>query len=392
MRIALLHYTLPPVIGGVERVIRDQAQALRMLGHEVELFDGSADALLRFRENMEGVRARRPAQTGVRTPSSASPGDGARTPSSASVSIKPGVAADERSPLQRVKEWTNYGDSSPYFEPAEEITKHRHGLPHWQQAGKLLFLTWRLADALPQEKLNELRAAKDAWELEHPRPWNFQDAEAYDQIFDDKVEGWLASGMGACVLRSPEVRVPLVETLHHRDGLDYDLLSYVVMPNYVHVLFRLRAGSALEKVLQAWKSVSSRAIGRILNQQGSLWQEGYRDRLIRGPENLEHVLRYIQKNPSKANLREGESQCWECGQSPGARTPEYGVRTPPSALPGDGGRTPQSASRSVPGGRGRLAACRRWGSARSNACRAPRSRRAPYPRGRRWRRRARPRR
>lgn len=35
MRIALLHYTLPPVIGGVERVIRDQAKALHSLGHEV---------------------------------------------------------------------------------------------------------------------------------------------------------------------------------------------------------------------------------------------------------------------------------------------------------------------------------------------------------------------
>jgi mannosylglucosylglycerate synthase len=35
MRIAILHYTQPPVIGGVERVIRDQAKALIALGHEV---------------------------------------------------------------------------------------------------------------------------------------------------------------------------------------------------------------------------------------------------------------------------------------------------------------------------------------------------------------------
>lgn len=37
MRIALLHYTQPPVIGGVERVIRDQAKALQTLGHEVSI-------------------------------------------------------------------------------------------------------------------------------------------------------------------------------------------------------------------------------------------------------------------------------------------------------------------------------------------------------------------
>lgn len=39
MRIAALHYSLPPVTGGVERVIRDQAAALRKLGHEVTLLD-----------------------------------------------------------------------------------------------------------------------------------------------------------------------------------------------------------------------------------------------------------------------------------------------------------------------------------------------------------------
>ncbi len=38
MRVALLHYTLPPVIGGVERLLGDQARALAALGHEVALF------------------------------------------------------------------------------------------------------------------------------------------------------------------------------------------------------------------------------------------------------------------------------------------------------------------------------------------------------------------
>jgi len=37
MRIAILHYTKAPTIGGVERVIRDQAAALSCLGHEVQI-------------------------------------------------------------------------------------------------------------------------------------------------------------------------------------------------------------------------------------------------------------------------------------------------------------------------------------------------------------------
>ncbi|HRH99067.1 MAG TPA: hypothetical protein PLB55_24210, partial [Prosthecobacter sp.] len=37
MRIAILHYSKPPTIGGVERVVGEQAAALRALGHEVEI-------------------------------------------------------------------------------------------------------------------------------------------------------------------------------------------------------------------------------------------------------------------------------------------------------------------------------------------------------------------
>lgn len=37
MRVALLHYSKPPVIGGVERVIGEQAAALQRLGHEVHI-------------------------------------------------------------------------------------------------------------------------------------------------------------------------------------------------------------------------------------------------------------------------------------------------------------------------------------------------------------------
>ena len=38
MRIAILHYSKPPTIGGVERVLGEQASALVSLGHEVEVF------------------------------------------------------------------------------------------------------------------------------------------------------------------------------------------------------------------------------------------------------------------------------------------------------------------------------------------------------------------
>jgi glycosyltransferase involved in cell wall biosynthesis len=47
MRIAILHYTKPPVVGGVERVVGEQARALEALGHQVDVFD--ANEALEFR-------------------------------------------------------------------------------------------------------------------------------------------------------------------------------------------------------------------------------------------------------------------------------------------------------------------------------------------------------
>lgn len=51
MRIAIVHYTAPPVIGGVERIVGDQAAALRMLGHEVDVLTRHDEAA----RSLEGI-------------------------------------------------------------------------------------------------------------------------------------------------------------------------------------------------------------------------------------------------------------------------------------------------------------------------------------------------
>lgn len=45
-RIALLHYTAPPIVGGVERVIGNQAALLREAGYDVRVIAGRGDAVL----------------------------------------------------------------------------------------------------------------------------------------------------------------------------------------------------------------------------------------------------------------------------------------------------------------------------------------------------------
>lgn len=49
MRLAILHYTKPPVVGGVERVVGEQAQALERLGHSACVFSAAERELFRRR-------------------------------------------------------------------------------------------------------------------------------------------------------------------------------------------------------------------------------------------------------------------------------------------------------------------------------------------------------
>ena len=46
MRIAIVHYTAPPIVGGVERIVAEQAQALARRGHEVTMVCGNTDAVV----------------------------------------------------------------------------------------------------------------------------------------------------------------------------------------------------------------------------------------------------------------------------------------------------------------------------------------------------------
>jgi REP element-mobilizing transposase RayT len=90
------------------------------------------------------------------------------------------------------------------------------------------------------------------------------------------------------------------------DGRRYDLDSFVVMPNHVHVLFRLRGGRALEKVVHSWKSFTAKAVNKAAGREGMLWQEDYWDRMIRNERHLNAVRSYIARNP-----KDGAGLLWQ---------------------------------------------------------------------------------
>ena len=206
-----------------------------------------------------------------------------------------------------------------FLNPYAEIKMHENHLPHWQQGDALEFVTWRLVDSIPQAKLSEWMELRDTWMKHHPKPWDETAEQEYHKRFSRKLDEWLDEGYGACVLKDPENAAIVANALRHFDGDRYELDSFVVMPNHVHVLFRPAPDRPLEKVVQSWKGFIAREINRRLGAKGTLWQEDYWDRLIRNERHLFKCREYIRKNPEKAKLRENEYALFEkpgTGKSP----------------------------------------------------------------------------
>jgi type I restriction enzyme R subunit len=108
------------------------------------------------------------------------------------------------------------------------------------------------------------------------------------------------------VLKAPSNAKSVAEALRHFDGERYELASFMVMPNHVHVLFRPLGDHVLADILKSWKGFTAREINKRLGKKGGLWQGEYWDRLIRNERHFSKVAEYIRENPVKARLREGE--------------------------------------------------------------------------------------
>jgi REP element-mobilizing transposase RayT len=196
--------------------------------------------------------------------------------------------------------------------PNTPITVYQRHLPHWRQVGATYFVTFRLADSLPQSKLDELQCLKEEWERRHPNPRSSAILEELALQLHERVERWLDQGMGNCVLQHSHASAWVRSALHHFDDNHYELDCYTVMPNHVHVIVRplMAEAHSLETIVGSWKKYSSRRINRALKRAGDLWQEESYDRIIRDEEHLWRVIQYIGSNPDRAGLQRDACPLW----------------------------------------------------------------------------------
>lgn len=197
-----------------------------------------------------------------------------------------------------------------FLDPWSEVKIHRgRKLPHWQQDKRTYFVTFHLADSIPQAKLREWAAERAAWLRWNPPPWSEAQQKEYARRFGVNFERWLDAGEGACVLRQLEAAEIVAHALRERA----EQHAFIVMPNHVHALFSTKPDEGLGRLLQPWKGASAREINQLFARTGTLWQKDYFDRLIRNDEHFWNCAKYIRNNPVKARLSPGEYLLYESG-------------------------------------------------------------------------------
>jgi putative transposase len=189
-----------------------------------------------------------------------------------------------------------------FFNPYADIHQTKNRLPHWQQKGAVYFVTFRLADSVPLRLLNQWESERENWLRVHPEPWSSELEREYHQHFSGTIERWLDAGHGACLLRRRECAQIVMGALNHFEGVRVVMISAVIMPNHAHALFVQNPEWPLEKLTRSWKGFTARQINALVGRSGSLWQQDYFDRLVRDEKHFANCVRYIRRNPEKANL------------------------------------------------------------------------------------------
>jgi len=184
---------------------------------------------------------------------------------------------------------------------------HRRNLPHIQPDGGTYSITFLLEGALPRQKvelLKELRkklmksaeSAKDKYQI-------------HRKIFD-KYESILDNPKSSPVwLKERKIAEIVMEAIHHRDGIYYNLYAYCIMSNHVHMVFehipgpnRKPSNHPISDILRDLKKYTARKSNIIINRSGKFWHVESYDHVIRNDDELENQIAYVLHNPVKAGF------------------------------------------------------------------------------------------
>jgi putative DNA methylase len=175
----------------------------------------------------------------------------------------------------------------------------RRRLPHIDAVDQTQFITFRLRDSLPANRLFP--------------PSSITSGEAFlamDRLLDQ-------CRCGPTFLRQPAVADVVCASLRHGVELGhYRLHAWVIMPNHVHLL--LTQKESLSRLLGSLKSATAKRANLHLGRSGeSFWQDESYDHLVRNGSEFRRIQGYIENNPVRACLAaKPEAYVWSSAGRP----------------------------------------------------------------------------
>jgi putative transposase len=204
------------------------------------------------------------------------------------------------------------------FDPKQDVAIVERRLPHWSQAGTISFITWRTWDSMPEKVINVWQAERNDWLRRNgidpfSRYWEASlerlpadQQREFHSFIADRWNDHLDALHGACVLKQRALASIVADSLRHFDGVRYDLMDFVVMPNHVHLLAAFPDEKSMLAQCDSWKHFTATRINRFLGRTGRFWQQDGFDHLVRSVEQFEYLRFYLADNPKRAQLREDE--------------------------------------------------------------------------------------
>ena len=191
-----------------------------------------------------------------------------------------------------------------------ETTAHdgRH-LPRWEAANAVYPIALHLADSVPADQFRIWQEARTRLQerlKQESRPLTDAEREELKAVYDERVERYLSSGAGECLLRESKVQDALREILLHGHGKNYALHMWSIMPNHLHIIVgSFPETSGLTRTLTTWKRISGHKINALLSRTGIVWQADSYTRIIRNADEYKAQLSYVWHNPEAAGLTTG---------------------------------------------------------------------------------------
>ena len=157
------------------------------------------------------------------------------------------------------KKETNDHQKSPGgtgFQPVQAFRVTRRNLPHWQEPGRVYFITWRCKDGVV---LNEIE------------------------------------------------RTITLEAIRFWDPSKWIVYAAVILPDHVHLLSQpLSRGEGgffdLWEIIHSVKRFSAQKISQRRKVKGTIWQDERYDRIVRDEAEFLEKCQYIRNNPLKEGL------------------------------------------------------------------------------------------